>query len=269
MPATTTAAPRSSAMATDAPVTAICCSAAPARSRPIATCRSTAGRRHHGQHGGYVTAERRQWRLSRERSALGPVRCNGPAPAASAPSVRPRTVDLGGAGATLTWGSGGFVPDRTTRCASAATARIPRSMWQNGIDLGAADRTINVNEGRPGFDNVKLAVNCNGVIQGAGGLILMGQAMWSCIALNTYGGTTWIGGISIGGHVTTCGFGSTRLADTGTASSLRRGRERRCSARHCGAAGLHRAAPPAPTARSRCTRRTPPSCICSTGAVAR
>ena len=59
----------------------------------------------------------------------------------------PRTVDIGGAGATSTWGAGGFVPTGAALRFGGVFANSTVN-WQNGIDLGATDRTININEGQ-------------------------------------------------------------------------------------------------------------------------
>ena len=59
----------------------------------------------------------------------------------------PRTVDIGGAGATLTWGAGGFVPTGAALRFGGVFANSTVN-WQNGIDLGATDRIININEGQ-------------------------------------------------------------------------------------------------------------------------
>ncbi|WP_230979579.1 autotransporter outer membrane beta-barrel domain-containing protein [Steroidobacter gossypii] len=133
----------------------------------------------------------------------------------------PQTVDLGGAGATLTWGSGGFVPTGHALRFGGNWANSTIN-WQNGIDLGAADRVINANEGQ-GAGHVStsdLEVNLNGVIQGTGGLILNGAGDVALNALNTYEGTTWIGGTSVSGDGDTKWVWANTLANTGTASSL-------------------------------------------------
>lgn len=134
----------------------------------------------------------------------------------------PRTVNLGGAGATLTWGAGGFVP---TGAALRFGGRLSNSTvnWQNGIDLGATNRTINVNEGVGGGFALAtdLDVNLNGVIGGSGGgLVLTGSGDVALNALNTYTGPTYIGGVNVGGVNDQMVVWANTLADTGAASSL-------------------------------------------------
>ncbi|MFC5569015.1 autotransporter-associated beta strand repeat-containing protein [Lysobacter yangpyeongensis] len=126
-----------------------------------------------------------------------------------------RHVNIGGAGATLTWGAGGFVPDgQMLRFAGRfADSTV---VWDNGIDLGAAARAINVNEG----NNLDRDVRLQGVIQGAGGLDLMGQGDIDLFGLNTYSGTTRING----GDITSATDGMyvyfNTFTDIGTASSF-------------------------------------------------
>ncbi|WP_246192181.1 beta strand repeat-containing protein, partial [Pseudoxanthomonas sangjuensis] len=126
-----------------------------------------------------------------------------------------RHVNIGGAGATLTWGAGGFVPDgQMLRFAGRfADSTV---VWDNGIDLGAAARAINVNEG----NNLDRDVRLQGVIQGVGGLDLMGQGDIDLFGLNTYSGTTRING----GDITSATDGMyvyfNTFTDIGTASSF-------------------------------------------------
>ena len=133
----------------------------------------------------------------------------------------PQTVNIGGAGATLTWNSGGFVPTGHALRFGGNYANSTIN-WQNGIDLGAADRTVNINEGQgAGWQNTgELEVNLNGMIEGAGGLVLTGAGDAGLNALNTYSGTTYIGGVDIGGVNDNLWVWANTLADTGTASSL-------------------------------------------------
>ena len=62
-------------------------------------------------------------------------------------------------------------------------------------------------------------MNLNGVIQGSGGLRLVGQGDVALNALNSYAGTTYIGGIGITGTGDTMWAWANTLADTGVASS--------------------------------------------------
>jgi len=133
----------------------------------------------------------------------------------------PQTVDIGGAGAMLTWGTGGFVPTGHALRFGGNYANSTIN-WQNGIDLGATDRTINVNEGQgAGYVSASdLEVSLNGVIQGAGALSLVGAGDVALNGLNTYSGTTYIGGAGTGGTGDNMWAWANTLADTGVASSL-------------------------------------------------
>jgi fibronectin-binding autotransporter adhesin len=124
-----------------------------------------------------------------------------------------RHVNIGGAGATLVWGAGGFVPaGKALRFGGRFTDSTV--VWDNGIDLGAADRTINVNEGV----NLDRDARLQGIIQGTGGLTLLGQGDVDLFGLNTYSGTTRIGDGSVASDNMLVYFNS--LANTGTASSF-------------------------------------------------
>ena len=133
----------------------------------------------------------------------------------------PRTVDIGGAGAALTWGAGGFTPDGDVLRFGGRFSNSTIN-WRNGLDLGGANRTINVNEGvGVGFGGVAdLELNLDGVIAGTGGLVLTGAGDVALNALNTYTGETYIGGVSVGGTSNQMVVWANTLADSGVASSL-------------------------------------------------
>jgi fibronectin-binding autotransporter adhesin len=126
-----------------------------------------------------------------------------------------RNVNLGGAGATLVWGSGGFVP---TGKALRFGGRFTDStvVWQNGIDLGAVDRTINVNEGF----NLDRDARLQGTIQGTAGLNLLGQGDVDLFGLNTYSGNTRVGLANGGTAYDNMFVYFNSLADIGSASSF-------------------------------------------------
>jgi outer membrane autotransporter protein len=96
-----------------------------------------------------------------------------------------RVVDIGGAGATLTWGSGGFVP--TGNRLILGTSGNGMLDFQNGIDLGGALRTVQVEGGTPGGH-----ARIKGVLSGAGGLNVAGNgaSLLELTAVNTYTGGT-------------------------------------------------------------------------------
>ncbi|WP_025039889.1 autotransporter domain-containing protein [Nitrosospira briensis] len=96
-----------------------------------------------------------------------------------------RVVNIGGAGTPLTWGSGGFVP--TGNRLILGTSGNAMLDFQNGIDLGSALRTIQV-EGGTSSGHARI----NGVLSGAGGLNIAGNgaSLLELTAANTYTGGT-------------------------------------------------------------------------------
>ncbi|WP_159462722.1 autotransporter outer membrane beta-barrel domain-containing protein [Nitrosovibrio sp. Nv4] len=96
-----------------------------------------------------------------------------------------RIVDIGGAGTTLTWASGGFVPDGNRLI--LGTSNNAMLDFQNGIDLGGGLRTIQV-EGGASSGHARI----NGVLSGAGGLNVVGTstALLELTGANTYTGGT-------------------------------------------------------------------------------
>lgn len=79
-----------------------------------------------------------------------------------------RIVNLGGAGATLTWGSGGFVPTGSRLQLSQAGANVAAAGtvdFQNGINFGTAVRTLDVANGSAIVD----AILSGNLTFGAGG----------------------------------------------------------------------------------------------------
>jgi fibronectin-binding autotransporter adhesin len=66
-----------------------------------------------------------------------------------------RNVNLGGAGATVTWGSGSFVPHGSALILGAADA-THKITFQNAINFGGATRTIQVIKGTSGSFDAKL-----------------------------------------------------------------------------------------------------------------
>ncbi len=99
----------------------------------------------------------------------------------------PLTVTLN-AGAGLTWGSGGFVGTGGTQTLFFGSASALSDVtFTNAIDLGSAQRTINVvDNGSTGADYATLT----GVLSGAGGLRKEGGAPLRLLGLNLYGGVT-------------------------------------------------------------------------------
>lgn len=92
------------------------------------------------------------------------------------------TVNLGGAGDTLTWGSGGFVPNILGLAGNNATGTLT---WENPIDLAAANRTINVANGTADVDARMSGELTNGGIlkTGSGVLALSGANAFTTATL--------------------------------------------------------------------------------------
>ncbi|SEO54049.1 outer membrane autotransporter barrel domain-containing protein [Nitrosovibrio sp. Nv6] len=96
-----------------------------------------------------------------------------------------RIVDIGGAGTTLTWASGGFVPNGNRLI--LGTSNNAMLDFQNGIDLGGGLRTIQI-EGGASSGHARI----NGVLSGTGGLNVVGTntALLELTGANTYTGGT-------------------------------------------------------------------------------
>ncbi len=101
-----------------------------------------------------------------------------------------RTVNLGGASAAVTWGTGNFVASGSTFILGAAGATHTVD-FQNPIALGSAgtDRTIQVGDGSAAVDAV-----LSGTLSGGAGLVKSGSGTLSLTAANTYTGSTIISG---------------------------------------------------------------------------
>jgi autotransporter-associated beta strand protein len=126
------------------------------------------------------------------------------------------TVTLDG-GTGLTWGSGGFVPTGAALILNS-TSSLADVTFTNAIDLGAASRTVTVNDnGNTGADYA----NLTGVLSGAGGgLFKNGTGILRLGNLNTYSGTTSVDagtlvvsslGSSTGGATSSVGAGGVAM----------------------------------------------------------
>jgi len=128
------------------------------------------------------------------------------------------TVNLGGSGAGVTWGSGSFVPAGNTLIFGSGTANSEVE-FINAIDLDGGVRTIRVNPGVGGDYATLKGVISNGSLtkSGAGKLVLM--------ANNTYTGATLVndGTLIVHGSLvsgTLSLSGGSALAGTGTLASV-------------------------------------------------
>ena len=95
-----------------------------------------------------------------------------------------RTVNLGGAAAQVTWGSGSFLPDGSAFLLGQSLADNILT-FANPIALGATDRTFQVARGTGSLDAV-----LGGAVSGDGGIVKAGTGILSLGAANTYAGTT-------------------------------------------------------------------------------
>jgi autotransporter-associated beta strand protein len=130
----------------------------------------------------------------------------------------PLTVTLN-TGAGLTWGSGGFVPTGAALILNSASA-LDDVTFTNAIDLGAAARTVTVNDnGTTGADYATLS----GVLSGAGGgLFKNGTGILRVGNANSYTGVTSVDagtlvvtslGSSTGGATSSVGAGGVTMND--------------------------------------------------------
>ncbi len=123
-----------------------------------------------------------------------------------------RIVNLGGAGATVAWTAGGFVPNGQSLILSLANADSSID-FRNGIDFGAANRTVLVNDGTAPVDAI-----LSGVLSSTGGgLVKSGAGTLVLSANNTYTGTTTIsaGVLQVGTGGTTGTLGTGNVTDSG------------------------------------------------------
>jgi uncharacterized repeat protein (TIGR02543 family) len=108
-----------------------------------------------------------------------------------------RSVNLGGAGAPVTWGAGGFVPAGQALIFGSTKSDAALD-FRNPIDLGGAVRTIRVDDNpnssadRAVLSGVLSGTTGNGLAKTGVGLLLLN-------ATNTYSGSTTVTAGSLGG----------------------------------------------------------------------
>jgi outer membrane autotransporter protein len=135
-----------------------------------------------------------------------------------------RVVNIGGAGGTLTWGSGSFVP--TGNRLILGTSSANSLDFRNGIDLGADTRIIQVKGG-----SIDGHAQVSGVLSGTGALHVMGTGndMLELTGANAYsGGTILTSSIlvvdadnNMGASTGTLAFDGGTLENTGTFATAR------------------------------------------------
>jgi autotransporter-associated beta strand protein len=121
-----------------------------------------------------------------------------------------RVVNLGGAGATVTWATGSFVPNGSALYlgANSATHTVD---FQNPIDLGSAVRTVEITNATA----VAVDAIISGAISGTGGLTKNGDGTLALTATNS----SYTGQTNLAVNVTMV----SKMADYGQNSSIGQG----------------------------------------------
>ena len=133
-----------------------------------------------------------------------------------------RSVNLGGAGAMLTWGAGGFVPDGNRLILGTSSNNLLD--FQNGIDLSGGVRAI---QGDGGL--LTGHARMTGVLSGTGGINQVGNGLLELTGINTYtGGTVMTAGTlvvssdaNLGAAAGTLTFDGGTLENTGAFTTAR------------------------------------------------
>src|SRR5207342_794942 len=100
-----------------------------------------------------------------------------------------RFVNLGGAGATVTWGAGSFVPTGSWLNFAATSAGDSEIDFRNPINLNGAARTINIGTGG--------TARLSGVLSSGGGVTYQGGGQVTVSGTNTYTGVTTIANANV------------------------------------------------------------------------
>ncbi len=139
-----------------------------------------------------------------------------------------RVVNFGGAGATMVWNAGGFVPNGQSLLFGYGNGTDSQDSthtvnFQNPVDLNGAVRTITVNDGN-GATTALIDVEMSGGIingTGTGSLTKNGSGTLSLTAASTYTGQTFAnGGVLLLNHANAVPGG---IGTTGGTSNLRIG----------------------------------------------
>ena len=101
-----------------------------------------------------------------------------------------RVVNLGGNSATLTWGSGSFLPNGAPLMLGTWSADSMVD-FQNPINLGGGPQTVQVTAGS---GTATVDAQLSGVLSGSGGLTKTGYGTLELTASNTYTGPTTVSG---------------------------------------------------------------------------
>jgi autotransporter-associated beta strand protein len=120
-----------------------------------------------------------------------------------------RTVNLGGASASITFGAGGFVASRDAKFMLSSPTADSTVDFQNPLNLNADHQAIEVRNGSAAVDAILSGVLSNG------GLIKTGDGTLSITGNNTYGlGTTLAAGTTMAQHNNAFGTGTVALIGT-------------------------------------------------------
>lgn len=99
-----------------------------------------------------------------------------------------RTVNLGGAGATLTWSSGDFIGGALVLSSPTSNATL---QMQNGFNVAGGDRVFDVRNGSASIDARLLGAVTNATVNSPGGIYKRGAGTLEMTnALNSYDGGT-------------------------------------------------------------------------------
>ena len=134
-----------------------------------------------------------------------------------------RSVNIGGAGAMLTWGAGGFVPDGNRLILGSSSNNLLD--FQNGIDLSGGVRAVQGDVVPPFTGHARMS----GILSGTGGINQVGNGFLELTGANTYtGGTVMTSGTlvvgsdaNLGAAAGTLTFNGGTLENTGAFTTAR------------------------------------------------